>query len=510
MAKAQTMVVSSPAGRRASLPTIPRELVDAIETAIEIEHAAEDRRKRGGRSSAMFYLAHSLHGALADLSETEALEIVGWALQMRHPGARDPWAAEFPSCPVDLPVAFVENLRLIQLPPGMLDRAIALAKAQPVPIDEISPRFALFKALCQVLQDQRGSQPFILSVERFGQALGVRRETITIYKRRARREGWLQLVSAAIPKKRAARYRFESPTTSHEGSGGFLKDLEGRNTGRGAAEMLSAFATVGAGAFDVTLTDLRGEKVAEEYRRNRSLEELLRTISRTLREAERDRHNVIIRPRSTTNTLIQLDDLEDEMVHRIAPYAFLVIRTSPGNHQAWIAVTDGTPDFSRRLRKGVEADLNATGATRISGSLNFKTEYAPSFPRVEIVHMNAGYVTTTAALDEAGFVAAPDQPRPLQLVDNAGRPSRKVWPSYELCVQGAPLIHRGHRPDISRADFTWCRIAIQWGWSVQETAERLMKVSAKARENGKRYALRTATRAAESDTRQKRFKHVNE
>src|SRR5450755_2539172 len=103
MAKARSVAKDSRAARPTSQPTIPRELVDAIEAAIEIEHAAEDRRKRGKRS----HLAHSLHRALADFSEREALEIVGRILQMRHPDARDPWAAEFPDCPVDRPVAFV-------------------------------------------------------------------------------------------------------------------------------------------------------------------------------------------------------------------------------------------------------------------------------------------------------------------------------------------------------------------------------------------------------------------
>ena len=80
---------------------------------------------------------------------------------------------------------------------------------------------------------------------------------------------------------------------------------------------------------------------------------------------------------------------------------------SAGNHQAWVAVEkNAPPDFSRRLRKGAGADPTASGST-LSGSLNFKTKYAPAFPLVEITHANAGRITTTAALDEAGFVAAP-------------------------------------------------------------------------------------------------------
>ena len=39
-------------------------------------------------------------------------------------------------------------------------------------------------------------------------------------------------------------------------------------------------------------------------------------------------------------------------------------------------------------------------------------------------------------------------------------------------------------------------LAIDWGWGVEETADRLMQVSSKAQENGEAYALRTACNAA--------------
>ncbi len=78
-----------------------------------------------------------------------------------------------------------------------------------------------------------------------------------------------------------------------------------------------------------------------------------------------------------------------------------------------------------------------------------------------------------------------------------GRPVKK-WPSYAFCVQHAPMSHGEDRPDISRADFTWCRTAIEWGWGVQETANRLMELSGKAKENGQGYAILTATNAAAS------------
>jgi hypothetical protein len=64
------------------------------------------------------------------------------------------------------------------------------------------------------------------------------------------------------------------------------------------------------------------------------------------------------------------------------------------------------------------------------------------------------------------------------------------------------MTHGEDRPDISRADFTWCRTAIEWGWSVADTAGRLMELSSKAKENGERYAIVTATNAAGSVERQ--------
>jgi hypothetical protein len=67
---------------------------------------------------------------------------------------------------------------------------------------------------------------------------------------------------------------------------------------------------------------------------------------------------------------------------------------------------------------------------------------------------------------------------------NAGRRAAKS----EL-ARRKPAKHR---------DFTWCLIAADWGWPVEEIAARLMEESAKARDNGQAYALKTATRAAEA------------
>ncbi len=44
-------------------------------------------------------------------------------------------------------------------------------------------------------------------------------------------------------------------------------------------------------------------------------------------------------------------------------------------------------------------------------------------------------------------------------------------------------------------------IAADWGWQVEEIAGRLMEESAKAKENGQAYALKTATNGADAAKR---------
>lgn len=283
-----------------------------------------------------------------------------------------------------------------------------------------------------------------------------------------------------------------------------------RNTGRGivdnrkALDMLEAFASVGVRAFDVTMTDIKGDKIPRGFQANRGVDQLRAGIGPALERATRARENFIIRPRSTTATLVQLDDLPAEAAAAIARHAFMVLCTSPGNFQAWVAVKDVPPDFARRLRKGAGADPSASGATRISGSLNFKTKYAPAFPTVEITHAAHGKITTADELASVGLVApAEEAPRrvPIRVSQNRRAGKARRWPSYALCVQKAPPIHQGDRPDISRADFTWCMLAIDWGHSPEDTAARLMLESSKAQENGEGYAVQTATRAAEAVAR---------
>ena len=278
-------------------------------------------------------------------------------------------------------------------------------------------------------------------------------------------------------------------------------DSQSRSTGGGTAAaqpalaMLAAFASVGAERFDLTLTDAAGEKV--NFRSNRTLDQLRTTLPQILDAAALQLHNVIVRPRSSGQSLIQLDDLGEEAAARLRPVSFLMLRTSPGNYQAWVAVAEADADFARRLRRGAGADPSASGATRVSGSQNFKEKYAPAFPVVETVHVRPGLVVTRAELEALGVVAPPGKTESAPAPARASRRSdRRGWPSYQRCVAGAPQAREGGRPDISRADFTFCLLVLDWGFGVEETAARLIQESSKAKENGEAYARRTVDNAA--------------
>jgi|SRR4029077_15544149 hypothetical protein len=267
--------------------------------------------------------------------------------------------------------------------------------------------------------------------------------------------------------------------------------------GRGveqARQMLDVFASLGTHTFDLTQTDIDGHK--QSFHPAQSLTGLQHRIPYLMQAAVQSQHNLIVRPRSTAVDLIQLDDLSAAQLERARAAAFLILTTSPGNHQAWVGVRAGTPDLPRRLRQGSGADPSASGATRISGSLNFKRRYAPDFPMVYILEASPQRVVTVGQLESLGLLAAPNQVQMFRHQNRIGKQA-KQWPSYERCLQNAPPAHRNSkRPDVSRADFTFCLLAIDWGWSLTETCQRLLEKSCKARENGQAYAWLTVRHAA--------------
>jgi hypothetical protein len=289
---------------------------------------------------------------------------------------------------------------------------------------------------------------------------------------------------------------------SYRNTGANFMGETGTDTPLAAARrMLDIFASVGADRFDMTWTNRAGDK--EEFRRGVSQAELAGTLPQMLDSAIARERNLIVRPHGPGAAFLQLDDLTADKLPPLAPAVFLILETSRGNFQAWLAMPGKEDkDFARRLRRGTGADATASGATRISGSVNFKEKYAPTFPRVRIREARAGHLTNVAELEQLGLVAPPEELPPLRVAP-ARLAGNRQSPSYATALDGAPLDSEGGGPDRSRADFVWCMTAITWGFTVDETAERLMEESTKARANGRAYADLTAHNAALAVERRK-------
>jgi len=253
-----------------------------------------------------------------------------------------------------------------------------------------------------------------------------------------------------------------------------------------ALDMLKTFVSVGTTTFDMTITSLSGEKV--RYRPGVPAVDLHRTIPSIIVDAEQRAENVILRPHSHHAFFIQLDDLAATTLPRIEPVALLTLETSPGSYQAWVAIKaeEANKNFGLRLRQGTGADPNASGATRIAGSRNFKPKYAPSYPVVTLLAYSPRRITGRSNLEALDLVAKPRE----QLHVKATMPPRtmsKAWPCYKLSLERAPKKADG-TPDRSRADFAFALTALSWGKPPSEVIERLAASSARAPEWRDSYA----------------------
>src|SRR5580700_857612 len=102
-----------------------------------------------------------------------------------------------------------------------------------------------------------------------------------------------------------------------------------------AQRMLDVFASVGARRFDVTFLDIDGGK--RGFRPGQSVAQLRNSLPKLLPGLTERRNSLVVRPHGESATLVQLDDLDTAALRRLEGVAFLTLRTSPGNHQAWVA-----------------------------------------------------------------------------------------------------------------------------------------------------------------------------
>jgi hypothetical protein len=247
--------------------------------------------------------------------------------------------------------------------------------------------------------------------------------------------------------------------------------------------MIDAFTSTGAERFDLTFLSLEGKQAG--YRGAVPPDALRRTLPSMIESADRRSESVIVRPHSPDSLLVQLDDLDRERAQRLKPVSLLILRTSPGNFQAWIALPsqdrDANLDLSRRLRKGSGADVSASGATRCAGSRNYKLKYAPDFPLVALVHVASGRFTSREILEALGLIGKPEpvkKPADRQVYRST---TGGAWPSMEIALRGANRKTNG-APDRSDADFRYALTCISWGRAPHEIAARLSTESARASE----------------------------
>lgn len=294
---------------------------------------------------------------------------------------------------------------------------------------------------------------------------------------------------------------FQNPATSS-----FAVVSAGRTTAREggdmaaldeAQRMLDIFTSVGAREFILTRFDIEKNLTWGKSYTGPELREKLTTIMRltamrypyTLQDGKtvETGDNLAIRPTGPDVNFFQLDDLKEPQLDRLKQAAFLMHETSPGNYQAWIAVSGLPKDkeavkaFMRRIRKAVDhTDKSASGATRLAGTENFKPVYAPQYPVVSITHYCPGRVLTEKELAQMGLLASPE---PIRIPPTFANPSpaNRPWPSYEICLQRAPR-KKDSGPDRSKTDFSWAMICCTGGHGVEETIARLRQVSDRARE----------------------------
>jgi hypothetical protein len=241
-------------------------------------------------------------------------------------------------------------------------------------------------------------------------------------------------------------------------------------------EAINLFESVGmqrAGVTRITFAMYDPEKLREligggkktgKYFEDKSPAWLRRWLPEIISDCNTRQESVIINhPEGDGVTLFQCDDISEDALRRVQHLAFIVFCTSPGSYQAWFCVPsqdeESDKDFKGRCKRG-NADMSATGSTRVVGSTNFKDKYGPGYPTITISHAAPGRRTTREGLAEAlGVDLAAEEPKPLPApvllysVAISGRSGNR-WPDYARC-------HRGSS-DPSGSDFTWCRQAFGW------------------------------------------------
>jgi hypothetical protein len=84
---------------------------------------------------------------------------------------------------------------------------------------------------------------------------------------------------------------------------------------------------------------VRQHHARNRFRAEQSLAQVKDSMPKLFPGAAARQNNIIIRPLGKTGHFVRLDDLDAGGLGRVGEAAFLTLETSPGNHQAWVAVS---------------------------------------------------------------------------------------------------------------------------------------------------------------------------
>jgi hypothetical protein len=185
---------------------------------------------------------------------------------------------------------------------------------------------------------------------------------------------------------------------------------------------------------------------------------------------------------------VQLDDLDQSgpgsSAARSGRPLFSPLQTTPENHQAWVAlsgITDppNSKDFRPQAQERLGRRCDRSGATRVAGTTNYKCKHDPDFPKSPFWIPSPAVLSTPAHLEASGLVA---EPEPRKTGD--GRPL-PVSRGHEKAVRTRTLAglsatpgsgsaqSRQYRPGSQASRFVRCITALDWGYSTEETANKL-------------------------------------
>ena len=190
----------------------------------------------------------------------------------------------------------------------------------------------------------------------------------------------------------------------------------------------------------------------------------------------------------------------------------------------WRDKDEGTErKYFKKIKENTEGWLGGS-RIKLAGVINQKPKYKPNSPIITPIELpeNEGMFTSEAELIAEGIIEKEEVqkekkevPSPLPHVQKKSRKfyvvtSYRVEPYYAEYVARAPLNKEGKAPDISRADFAFCRAIYRRGFGEEEIVRILMRESKCAKgAGGEKYSKKTVKRVLANLEKEGFFRYFN-